>query len=392
MKRPFGLLITGFLVLSFCIGTGLAQTIKIRVIADEGRVRLLPDARSSVIKIAPKGAVLASDDLENEWFRVFLPGRETEYNLIGFIHQTEAEKIDAESLIPNGGASAPEKHKRPLGAKIFGGPAYLKVGFPNTVRDYFDRYFRSEAAASKYLVILRGGIPPVHNGYSAGAEIVVEFGRISLGLGTEYVRAEKTGTMTFATKNWAPSLYEFSMTDRLVMIPVKLNVYASLLKSRIGQIRLFGGAGIYFGHYSDAWTWVNEKGESFYFQMKANAQKIGYQGGVEIEWNFGKNLALVAEGLGRLVKLDGFSGWAEGSTDRFHPKSGISETSRSGTLYSYEMQSGTDAPWIPYLCIFETAPTRKSMNLNSREKIRNVAEAALDFSGYSARVGLRIKF
>jgi len=392
MERPFRGLALGLIVLFVCLGTGLAQAVKIRVVTDKGYIRLLPDLKSTVIKIAPKGAVLAADDVENEWFRVFLPGGETEYNLIGFIHQGEAEKIHAESLMPDDGASAPEEHKRPFSAKIFGGTAYCNVGFPNTVRDYFDRYFRSEAAASRSLVVLQGGIPPLHNGYSAGAEFVVEFGRISLGLGMEYVRVENTGTMNFGTKNWNPDLYVFSMTDRLTVIPVKINIYANILKFRIGQVRLFGGGGLYFGHFSDVWTGVNEKGETLYFRQKANAQDIGFQGGLEIELNLNKNFALVAEGLGRLVKIDGFTGSAEGTADWFHTKAGISETSRSGTLYSYELQTALDGPWIPNLLIFETAPRKDSLDLNSRQDIRNVAKASLDFSGYSARVGLRIKF
>ncbi|MCX6566638.1 MAG: hypothetical protein NTW38_09515 [Candidatus Aminicenantes bacterium] len=392
MERPSRAIGLGLLVLFVCFGTGLTQAVKIRVITDKGYVRLLPDARSSVIKIAPKGAVLASDDLENEWFRVFLPAKETEYNLIGFIHQSEAEKIEAESLIPGGGASAPKERKHPISAKISGGMVYLKGGFPNTVRDYYDQYFRAEAAAATSLVVLQGGIPPLHNGSGAGAEVVLNFGFISLGLGTEYVRAEKTGTMTFGTRHWGPALLEFSIADRLTVIPAKINIYANILKSRIGHVRLYGGAGMYFGTFSDEWSGVNEKGESFYFRQKARAQDIGYQGGVEIEMNLGENFALVAEGLGQLVKINGFSGSAEGSANWFHPKSGITETSLSGTLYIYEMQSGIDAPWIPNLVIFKTAPTRKSLGLNSRENIRNVAEAKIDFSGYSARIGLRIKF
>ncbi len=392
MERPFRGWALGLIVLFACLGTGSAQAVKIRVIADKGQVRLLPDPRSAVIKAVPKGAVLAADDLENEWFRVFLPGGETEYDLIGFIHQGEAEKVDAGTLLPDDGASAPEEHKRPFSVKIFGGTAYCQVGFPNTVRDYFDRYFRSEAAASTNLVFLQGGIFPLDNGYNAGTEFIVEFGRLSLGLGTEYIRVENTGSMNFATRHWYPGLYYFSMTDRLTVIPIRVNVYATILNSRIGRVRLFGGGGMYFGHFSDVWTGVTEKGDSVYFRQRADASDLGFQAGVEIELNLNNNFALVAEGLGRLVKINGFTGSAEGTEYWYHSKAGISETSRGGTLYAYEFQMAPDGPWIPNLLIFETMPTKDSLNLNAQQSIRNVAEASLDFSGYSARVGLRIKF
>ena len=392
MERPFRGWALGLIVLFVCLATGSAQAVKIRVVADKGNIRLLPDPRSAVVKVVPKGAVLAADDIENEWFRVFLPGGEAEYDLIGFIHQGEAEKVDAGTLIPNDGASVPEERKRPFSVKIFGGTAYCQVGFPNTVRDYFDRYFRSEAAASTNLVILQGGIAPLNNGYNAGAEFIVEFGRLSFGLGTEYIRVEKTGTMNFATKHWDPALYVFSMTDRLTVIPIRVNAYATILKSRIGRVRLFGGGGMYFGHFSDVWTGVNEKGDSLYFRQKADASDLGFQAGVEIELNLNKNFALVAEGLGRLVKINGFTGSAEGSENWFHQKAGISETSRGGTLYAYEFQMTPDGPWTPNLLIFETTPTNDSLGLNYRQSLRNVTEASLDFSGYSARVGLRINF
>jgi len=392
MRRPFVGAVLGMIVFLAGPGWGSAQAVKIRIIADEGHVRLLPNPQSSLLKAVPKGAVFPADDIENEWYRVFLPGGRGEYDLIGFIHRDEAEKVETASLRPEEGPAVPEPSRRPLSLKISGGTARCRTGFPNTVREYLGAYFRAEAAAAKNLVVLQGDIPPVHNGYSAAADLLVEFGRLGLGLGAEYIRVDGAGSMNFATKHWTPDLYSFSMTDRLTVVPVRANVYADVLRSRFGRILVYGGAGLYFGHFSDVWNGVNEKGETLYFSQRADASALGFQAGLEIEIRLSERLSLVAEAAGRRAVIDGFTGTAEGTPGWFHPKSGISETPRSGILYSYELQMTTDGPWIPELLIFDAPPTAKSLGLSSRQRLRGAAEARLDFTGYSARLGLRFKF
>jgi hypothetical protein len=113
---------------------------------------------------------------------------------------------------------------------------------------------------------------------------------------------------------------------------------------------------------------------------------IGFHGGIGFEYDVMKNLAFFVEGAGRYVKL---KDWKGDSTEYIEFSSGgptekTTETS-SGTLWYYEYYPETHPDWPSYvLKIQEEKPVHSDY--------RNVRKAEVELSGFSFRIGFRVKF
>ncbi|UCH96437.1 MAG: hypothetical protein JSV88_06190, partial [Candidatus Aminicenantes bacterium] len=157
-------------------------------------------------------------------------------------------------------------------------------------------------------------------------------------------------------------------------IPVKIGVYYCFYRSSKFRFFTSGGIGYYFSNMSE--ELLNRVGQGYRIQgnQEAKGEGIGFHGGMGFELDVAKSIAFVVEGYGRYAKIKGFKG--EKSSD----SSGVRESMR-GSLYYYELYSPYG--WYPCIGIFDEVPGGVNR--------RNVREAALDFSGFTVRIGVKIR-
>jgi opacity protein-like surface antigen len=212
------------------------------------------------------------------------------------------------------------------------------------------------------------------------AELIFSLSRnFGVGIGVGYLKRSKDSSLEMAldplgraTINWEP---EFSL------IPITLSSYYSFPISSKMNTFLKAGIGYYFVKVS---LRGREEYESFFGMSgweeeegEAKDNGVGFHGGLGFEYNMTGSIALYAEGMGRYLKIKDWQ--FEGTTTY---SSGVLES--SGTVWYTEELLEPLGKYYPGLQILEQKPFGPNY--------RNVRKAAIDLSGFSFRVGIRIRF
>jgi len=212
------------------------------------------------------------------------------------------------------------------------------------------------------------------------AEFVFSLSKnFGVGIGVGYLKRTKDSSLEMAleplgraTINWEP---EFSL------IPITLSSYYSFPISSKMNAFLKAGIGYYFVKVNLKFREEYESffGESGWEEDEAEAtdNAFGFHGGLGFEYNISGSIALYAEGMGRYLKI---KDW-ETEWKTTYPL-GVIEG--SGTVWYTEELWLPLGKYYPGLEILEQRP--------SGPEYRNVREAEIDFSGFSFRVGIRIRF
>jgi hypothetical protein len=204
-----------------------------------------------------------------------------------------------------------------------------------------------------------------------GDVVVYMTPRFGISLGSGYILGKKG-------KDVNKIVISQTFTDEVKVsaIPVKLGVYYSLPLSSQARFFLTAGVGYYFAKWSEAYR--NEWDTGWWtIDQKATARGIGFHGGVGFELNVVSHVAFVLEGQGRYAKIGGFKGDKDG---KYYPPP--TEYSTKGKLYYFEYLPWTEN-WYPKIYI--------SKEEQAGDRIRNVREAKVDFSGFTFRAGIKIK-
>ena len=200
-----------------------------------------------------------------------------------------------------------------------------------------------------------------------------------VGLGVGYQRRSKETSLELAleplTRNtitWEPEL---------TIIPINLSGYYFFPIGSKMSAFLKAGIGYYF---AKVYLKLREEYTSFLGlegwnedEFEAKDSGFGFHGGLGIEYNLTGTISLYAEGMGRYMKI---TDWQFEGTTTYD--SGVIKG--SGTLWYLEEFVEAIGKYYPGLQISEQKPTDPVY--------RNVKKAEIDFSGFSFRVGIRIRF
>ena len=239
-----------------------------------------------------------------------------------------------------------------------------------------------------------GGKTKTLNNYSSNLE-----GELRLDISPKFAVSVGIGYMSEKTKSYFEytgpfpfqALFEakqnYFIKSKVKTIPLKLGIYYTLaLSSRINLI-LNSGLGYYFSKASlYKCHWSSNYGGYFVIHTKeenydVSSNGLGFHGGIGFEYDIANNLALVLEFQGRYARIKNLKG------NRFYSLTfgvnpGVEE---EGILYIGERDLTVEGYGenCPDLIISQSKP--------SGDEFRGVREAALDFSGFSLRAGIRIK-
>jgi len=110
---------------------------------------------------------------------------------------------------------------------------------------------------------------------------------------------------------------------------------------------------------------------------EASSSGFGYLAGLGYDWNLTSGLSLTAEMVYRHSRLADFGG------EDVYKESSAYESIEKGKLYYIQVDTGT-AEVVPLVFIREKRPTEAG--------VMDVRKAELDLSGFSLKLGVRVRF
>jgi opacity protein-like surface antigen len=288
------------------------------------------------------------------------------------------------SFIPFTGichSGEPEGFKPGLSLKLIGGALYTVIGDMNEhLKSYSD------------LPDSFGNLEKLGN-WSGDVELELRMDvspRVGFGLATSgFLRQRSERSLFVYGGDLNPEVVKFDIQSVIApgieaSMPLGLNIYFSIpLGSKLGMY-LSPGVGWYSGKMTK-----NETTYMFYsdgtvdfgnvYWAVENKFSVGFQGALGLEYRVAGNLILVTELQGRHIRMNGLKGREE-----FVYKGGHFE--ESGTLYYLRTTYGGEVgPWITALEV------RKRLPGGGIFSVKDAREAVLDLSGFSLRVGLRVR-
>jgi hypothetical protein len=213
----------------------------------------------------------------------------------------------------------------------------------------------------------------LHLGVDFEAELILSFSRwIKLGLSAGYGHGFLDEKATLLTLDQAGVLYERARPTKVSAYPFLLSGYFNIPLGRKFNIYLRAGAGLIQASYvsREAQKKVTEKRFEYPVYDLAKARRMTYLGGLGCSYSFDESLGFFLEASARSARVGGLSG--------------ENQNIKHGLLYSFEESLPQAGFWRPKMHVRYEAP--------QGDNVRTVREATVDFSGYSIKIGLILKF
>jgi hypothetical protein len=216
-----------------------------------------------------------------------------------------------------------------------------------------------------------------------GPELEAEFlfrpaRNFGVSFGTGYLRKAENTRVAAELEGLAGIALDWTVTYQV--IPLKLSGYYFFEIGSKMTAYAKAGIGYYFGRMTytirteetllGVTVWDQNVGE-------ATAGGLGFHGGLGLEYPLSAAFALFVEASGRYVSLKDWS------VDNNHSSAWESE-SEAGTFWYAEERDEALGKYYPTLQMFEDRPAGSDL--------RNVREAAFDFSGFALKAGVKISF
>jgi hypothetical protein len=278
-------------------------------------------------------------------------------------------------LLPglNQAEAAQSWQKKGVALKLTGGINYMLLGdwndFMNGLTDYHNDVAIDNGGT------MEGEFKSIRWGLDFEGDVIIYLNpRFGITIGSGYISGKKGPDAKKIMLNYPDETIRLNHDMKISAIPVKIGGYYCL--SRSSKLRFFvsGGIGYYFVKTSE--VYANEWDGNWSLENQgAKGEGFGFQGGMGLELDIFKNIAIVVEGYGRYAKIGNFMGERDWSMS-FGPSG-----SRKGGLYYFDL----DIPYglIPYIEISSGTPG----GLNRR----NVRKATVDLSGFTVRIGFKIR-
>ncbi|MBN2199218.1 MAG: outer membrane beta-barrel protein [Candidatus Aminicenantes bacterium] len=267
--------------------------------------------------------------------------------------------------------SLPARAQFRIGFKLYGGYNYLVGGEGNDGVQGFQDFWVRSGELGGYSA--SGDYKPFHYGFTGGGDLIFYLTpNIGVSIGAGYLQASSSSVVNMTRPGVSLAI---SSDPKAGAVPLRVGLHLSLPIGASANFVVNGGAGYYLGTFESRLR-LEEGTDWMQWEFEARGQGIGFHGGAGFELNFGPNVGLVLEAAGRYARIGGFEGEAKYSMPGF-------SDSESGKLYFYRMNVALIGTF-PMVFISDTPP--------SGSGVSDVHEAKIDFSGFSARAGLIIRF
>jgi len=275
-------------------------------------------------------------------------------------------------LLMSGAALADGK----ISLRLQGGWTYILGGDANHgTKAFFD--YHSTGWDSQI-----GRYRAVHNGYEFGGDIIFELSpRLGIGIGGGYLEISRYSQISFHQA--VPSLGSTfaSARPRLSAIAIRAGVYLTVPWKKKFNFLVNAGLSYFLrSRYSDESEALYFTGDilAIYILTTTRAENkkapIGFQGGISLEYEMGRNFIPYLEARVRYAKFRGWNGTSVLESDYEIP------LSEQGILYYEVVPTMTNTPRL--LMVQSDPPDGPG---------GEPRQAVIDFSGISLQFGIRIR-
>lgn len=376
-----------FLFLFFTNSKAQKPLLKLKVATEQANIRLKPDIGSIIIQQVPQGTILESSGKVGEWYRIKIKAEELEA-AYGYVHESLviviSPPIEKEKKGKRAKIEKKEQPQKPAVTKaplfvpstplppeylfelsFFGGENFIIGGDLNRGAKGLADYY-SDSLDIKG----EGKVKPVRLSYIFGGELTFPLSPyFSFGVGADYFLGQKQSRVDFQNSS---STDAYITRPKIKAVPVKVFLsYRPLpyfyLKA---GIEYYFAQCAYFYRFQRAESWEE-------WQGKAKARDIGFLGGIGLEWKLSSPLSFTLEATGRYAPIRGFKG-----KNIYKNSEGFIST-EEGQLYFYQKIRIMGEKGYPHILIYEKKPS---------VYVSDTKEAMVDFSGFSLKVGIKIRF
>lgn len=270
---------------------------------------------------------------------------------------------------------------------------YYNVGDMNTfLKDANDR---SIDHAQYFSGLKKGELKKIETGSNSEVELSFDItSRFGMYFSTGYVYARKASSSGFEVYPRPRFLdvdfvdFTFSPTISIRVIPLKLGLYYNIPFSSKARLFINGGGGYYLTKTIFYWEqreiWKREDGSlaadfKEMVEWDLSSKVIGFHGGIGFEYTVAKNFALVFEVQGRSARIKKLEGTeilvGDGYSESFY-----------GSVYYFEKKDIITEKYYSLVGFYKEYP-----DFLPSPRYRNIRESELDLSGYSFKIGLRIR-
>ena len=261
-----------------------------------------------------------------------------------------------------------------ISLKLSGGMNFMPLENVNSVLQEWIRFYKTEADQKPSITFLEGDIPDFKTTVNLGGELaftITPWLTLSMGTGLSHlaVSQEKTTLMT----ERPIGTYSYIHPMKISVMPLTFSAYVSFKISEKLKAYARGGGGLAWLKYVERSARRNiTRNQKFQWLMlsKSTSRAPILMGGLGLLYRIEPGIDLFVEGLVQKTK--------------FTDISGVNIDEENGTLYHLEQYSNTLDVW------FETF--RTYVEEPSGETFRSVRKAEIDFSGFSFKIGLMIRF
>jgi len=311
LKHFAAALLVGFLVPSL-----VAQTVKLKVSAEQADIRRRPDIGSALVRQVPQGTILES----------------------------KGKEVEPSSF-------------RPYSFEVMGGGVYLAGGDPNRAARGTADYYQARLG-----IPYNGRVGSAHLGPSAGLSFDYWIRpRIGIGVAAEVVYAGDEGLVTFRSGGREAQL---EIVPEIDSIPVRLHLVLSPFPAFVAK------AGFEY-HFARCRYLYRLSDADAQTEWKGDAKARGFGLFASLSWErpiFGP-VSILVEASGRFARVSGFKG-----TDVSKGPDGAA-TTEEGTLYFYTNKID-DGTTLPLMFVRERPPSGAGV-YNAREARVNLTGISL---------------
>lgn len=381
---------------------------KLRVIAEVANIRKSPDIGSPIIHQLSQGTIIEATHKQGEWYTVEMT-LEEEKVISGFVHDSlvleierrvpeeEAQILDeeevkeepiveiqetevteevkeevkeepvqpAQTISEQEEPFAPEQAISRFSLSLSGGLNYIVVGDSNKGSQGLADFYGATLGETPV-----GSVSPLHWSYILGGELSYYLTpKMAVSLGIDYFYGTIESTVEFPDRTFGE---RFTTGPKVRDIPVGLTFSyypTEFLRFKVG-VEYHIAKCKYYYLYEEEDQWQEWRGN-------ASSSALGFIGGVSLEKAISPKLSLFLEVAGRYAQIENFEGM-----DEYLDSEGTTSTEK-GKLYIWEGQVN-EAESNPLVFIRERKP--------SEAGVSNARLAIVDFSGFSIKLGIKIRF
>ncbi|MFB0564250.1 MAG: hypothetical protein ACETWK_01055 [Candidatus Aminicenantaceae bacterium] len=258
-----------------------------------------------------------------------------------------------------------------LSFKFSGGQNYLRLDTINRTLQDWTKWQRENAHHNQWDI--EGEPKKLHTCLDFVGEIMITLNsHFSVGLGSGIIYGELIDKKTEITVKKEGATEILAHPTKVNAYPFTFSGYFSLPLGEKFAIYLKSSIGILLAKYIhwEGMRILPEEEFEFYSSQIASAEGPLFEGGIGFIAEIDTHLRLFIESAARKARIKGF----ERET----------EEGKKGTLYFLEEHDPEIDFWQAQLQVLTEKPTGK--------KFRSVEEAVVDFSGFSVKIGIIIKF